>query len=118
MPKTLTARTNRSFAKLAVLLFVIAFLVAALLVTQPVKATSRFSCPLIKIEGGARMLSCGSSAGNFFFSCIGGVCTDDVGTNPNNQSFANQLCEQYERDGCPGALVGTPFIDLESPPVN
>lgn len=110
MPKTLTSQTKRSFAKLAVLLFILAFLAATLHVTQPVRATSRFSCNLGTFDGTARTLSCGSSAGNFTIGCTGGVCIDETGTNQINQSIANGLCDEYERTGCPLPLTGDAFV--------
>lgn len=110
MPKTLTPKTNHSFAKLAVLLFVFAFMVEALLVAQPVKATRRFSCNLGTFGGTARTLSCGSSAGNFTIGCTSGACIDETGTNQFDQSIADGLCNEYETNGCPPPLSGDDFV--------
>jgi hypothetical protein len=112
MPKTLTSKMDRSISTLAVLMFVITFLVTALIVPHPSRATSRFSCTLSRIGGETRTLSCGSSAGNFIFVCDRReLCLDET-NNTTNQSFANLLCEGYERNGCPPPLEGNPVLDL------
>lgn len=111
MQKRSRTRNGYSFAKLALKLCIIAILVEMLLLTPPSRATSRFSCTLGTFGGITRTVSCGSSAGNFIIGCTGSSCIDETGTDPTNQSIANQLCEQYEREGCPPPLTGEPFPD-------
>lgn len=112
MSKTLTARINLSFAKLAFSLFIMAILAGTLLVTPPAKATGRFSCSLGIIGTATRTVSCGSSAGNFVIGCTSNGCVDETGTNEFNQAIANQLCAQFEHDGCPDTLIGAPFPEM------
>lgn len=118
MPKNPHPLTH-THVKLAALLLLLAFLAQALLVTPPVvTATSRFSCAIGVSGGTTRTISCGSSAGNFVYACTGGSCVDETGTSGGfNQDMANTLCAQYEAEGCPGILTGTP-ISPESGPVN
>ena len=112
MPNTLTSRMNRSFTKSVVYLFVVACLATTLLTARPARATSRFSCPLSRIGGATRTLSCGSSAGNFFFVCDSHEHCLDETDNTINQAFANLLCDDYERNGCPPLIEGNPLLDL------
>lgn len=113
MSKTAHTNTIRSFAKLAFSLFVVAILVGSLLVTEPAKATSRFSCNLGTFGGVTRTLSCGSSAGNFVIGCGGGGCLDETGNDPNNQALADSLCSDAQDNGCPDSSGG---FSLEQPP--
>ena len=111
MPKTLTTLKNPSFAKLAVKLLVMAFLVVVLLATEPARATDRLSCVLGTSGGITRTVSCGSSAGNFVIACSSSGCVDETGSNATNQAIADGICAQFESDGCPD-------IQLEGSPVN
>src|SRR3712207_2728178 len=116
MRKTLTPK-NPSRVGLAVKLVIVAFMVAALVAANPVRATARFSCALGTFGGTTtRTLSCGSSAGNFVFACTSGICVNET-DNQLNQAIADSLCRQYEQDGCPDLLSGG-AIQVESPPVN
>ena len=110
MPKTLTPRINLSFAKLAFFLFLMAILVGSLLETRRAQAMGRFSCSLGTFGGTTRTLSCGGSAGNFVIGCSGSGCIDETGSNETNQAIANQLCAQYESQGCPDTMSGEPYI--------
>ena len=113
MPKTLTPRINLSFVRLAFFLFLMAILVGSLLETRRAQAMSRFSCALITTGGTTRTLSCGGSAGNFVFACSSSGCVDETGSNETNQAIADQLCAQYDSQGCPEMTYGTPYIAPE-----
>ena len=51
------------------------------------------------------MISCGSSAGNFFYNCDNSGC-HGMEQNSTNQQIADQMCADYEQNGCPGGLFG------------
>lgn len=63
-----------------------------------------------------RTLSCGSSAGNFIIKCDGSGCINEPGSNPNNQSFANQLRADREANGCGEPIDSDPVEELLDPP--
>lgn len=74
--------------------------------TSQVQATSRFTCVLTDGYGQVTILSCGSSAGNFIYTCSKtdpGPC--DIAP-PSNDEIANMSCAQYEQEGCRETLYG------------
>jgi len=74
--------------------------------TSQVQASSRFTCVLTNGYGQVTILSCGSSAGNFIYTCS----TTDPGpcdiSPPINDEIANMSCTQYEKEGYPETLFG------------
>ncbi len=96
---------KRVFKLVSKVLCLLAMVVAAIYLngTKTAHATSRFSCAL----GGGTFISCGSSAGNFTYTCdSNGVCVTPDYNVPGNQGNADNLCARYESEGCPGTLFG------------
>lgn len=103
---------KRVFKLVSKMLCLLAMVIIAVYLngTRTAHATSRFSCAL----GGGTFISCGSSAGNFTYNCdSSGVCVTPDYNVPGNQEIANERCEQYERDGCPGQLFGDGEAQIE-----
>jgi hypothetical protein len=69
-------------------------------------AIERFSCVLTVGYGQVTILSCGSSAGNFIYTCSRtdpGVCEIAPAS---NDEVANMNCTQYAQEGCPETQYG------------
>lgn len=81
-------------------LCLVAVMAGYLLTGTPADAFDRFSCHVGSSSNGETFVSCGSSAGNFVYTCNETGCHDQ--TDPNNQWIADGLCQQYAAEGCPG----------------
>ena len=83
---------------------VLALLVVATWLNRPAGAGSRFTCIVYKDNTVTRILSCGSSAGNFIENCPvlpgGGSLPCDISPS-NNDPVADAACADYEQNGCP-----------------
>src|SRR5712692_8113066 len=66
--------------------------------------SSQFSCILSSGFGEVTVLSCGSSAGNFIYSCNQSGCEPATGS--GNDTIANLSCAQYAQEGCPPTIFG------------
>lgn len=79
--------------------------------TVTVTARNRMSCALSQSsDGRSTFLSCGSSAGNFLYTCNNGTCTESPGD--FNQTVADQQCAQVQSSGsCPGIF----YLDAPDP---
>jgi hypothetical protein len=108
MPHTRTNPESKSLFRLTSRLVCLLALVA---VAEWVNATSkaqgvdRFSCVLVARPTKVTILSCGSSAGNFFYTC-GGVLDCIADTDPANQLIADLTCADYAQLGCPPTDFG------------
>lgn len=61
----------------------------------------RFTCVLKVGNGEVTILSCGSSAGNFIYTCTQGTSGPCDIAPPANDDIANLNCVQYAAEGCP-----------------
>lgn len=97
MPKMLKMAANPLFVRAIKRLFVASALAVTLVATVIVHSQDRFTCHVQDSGGYSFWLSCGSSAGNFWYRCDGQGNCDDCDTEPC-QETADQWCES---GGCP-----------------
>ena len=95
---------RRPLVKLVLRLCLFAVLAGYLLITSTAQATDRFSCYITYNEstGNDVFVSCGSSAGNFIYTCdSNNNC--QVDENSTNQGLADSVCQSYQSEygGCP-----------------
>lgn len=83
------------------LLCLLVLLAVAGWVNTTSKAANRFSCVMsVDSDGYPTILSCGSSAGNFLYTCFGSAgCVID--TDPISQVAADLSCADFAQYGCP-----------------
>jgi len=100
--KVLSGR--RPLVKLISKLCLVAVLAGYLLFTITAQATNRFSCSLgyNETSGNQVFVSCGSSAGNFIYTCdSNNNC--QVDENSTSQGLGDSVCQSYQNQygGCP-----------------
>ena len=68
----------------------------------------RYTCNLTSGGGSSVWVSCGSTAGNFIYTCDRYGCDDAEGE--FNQYLADQQCGQIQQEGhCPESTPSEPF---------
>jgi len=91
---------SKSLFRVASRLVCLLVLVVAAYSLAIAQSGTRISCLIDNGDGTATLVSCGSSAGNFIALCHGtGPC--DVLDDPSTLWLANQVCADYQQNGCP-----------------
>lgn len=99
--KVKSALRHNALLRIGWKLCLLAAMTGYLLVGSPASAFDRFSCHVGTSDRGETFVSCGSSAGNFTYTCDSTGCYNE--TDQNNQWIADGLCADYSQNGCPGS---------------
>lgn len=110
MTMTKNLMGNSSIFKAALRLGLVAILAGYLILANHAQADGMFGCNLGQSsDGTTTWLSCGSSAGNFMYTCDSSGNCNAFPDNQYNQGLADFNCSKYASEGCPEPLESDPI---------
>lgn len=114
MPKYLMG--NCSVFRAAWRLGLVAILAGYLILPDRAQATGQFICNTsTSSNGSTTWISCGSSAGNYMYSCDSSGNCNQYPDNQYNQGLADYNCAKYAASGCPADPLETEPLPEEQP---